>query len=152
MLTRIRRARAGDAPIAARIIAEALAEHALSFEPGGRDADVRFFGARPDHDDLVAELDGRAVGVVGVGPHGEPGVAWISKLFVDRDARRRGVGRALMEAAHEAARTRGCREVGLRTRLVFREAIRLYESMGYARRDDPRTEGPGDVVYYRALP
>jgi putative acetyltransferase len=148
----LRAATPADAGAAAKIIAEALAEYGLPFEPEGRDADVATFGGKADHEDIVAEdLDGGAVGVVSVGPHGDEGVAWISKVFVAKDARRRGVGRTLLEAAHAAARSRGFREVGLRTRVVFREAIALYESLGYVKRDDPAAISPGDVVYWRSL-
>jgi GNAT superfamily N-acetyltransferase len=147
----VRRALPSDAATAARIIQAGLREYGIVFDPGGRDADVAMFGARDEHDDFVAEADGVPIGIVSVGAHGDPGVAWISKLFVSSAARRSGVGRALMEAAHEAARARGYREVALRTRVVFRDAIRLYEKLGYARRDDPRVLESGDVVLYRAL-
>ena len=151
-----RRATPDDAPLAATIIAEALAEYGLPFEPEpeGRDADVATFGAKPDHDDLVAvdsDSPGRVLGVASVGPQGAEGLAWISKVFVAKDARRRGVGRALLEALHDAARARGFRDVGLRTRVIFREAIALYEALGYVKREDPAAIAPGDVVYYREL-
>ena len=97
------------------------------------------FGGKPEHDDFVAWPRARpALGVASVGPQGDEGVAWISKVFVAKEARRRGVGRALLDAAHEAARSRGFREVGLRTRVIFREAIALYESAGYVRRETRR--------------
>ena len=149
----LRRATGADAGEAARIIAAALAEYGLPFEPEGRDADVATFGAKPEHDDLVAEDDGRVIGVASIGPQGAEGVAWISKVFVAREARRRGAGRNLLEAAHAAAHARGFREVGLRTRIIFIGAIALYEARGYVRRDDPaRTLTTGDLVLYRPLP
>jgi putative acetyltransferase len=150
MLT-LRRATPADAPEAARIIGAALAEYGLPFEPDGRDADVATFGMQPDQDDVVAEEDGRILGVASVGAQGADGLAWVSKVFVSKDARRRGAGRALLEAVHTAARARGYREIGLRTRVVFVEAIALYEAFGYVRRGDPRALEPGDVVYYRPL-
>jgi putative acetyltransferase len=165
---RIRRAEPRDAARAAEVIAGALAEHGLPFEPDGRDADVKSFGARTDTDDLVAverapaagrpsddgrdDAGARVLGIVSVGPHGDDGVAWLSKLFVVATARRAGVGRALLEAAHDAARARGYTTVGLRTRAVFVDAIRLYEKSGYAPSADPRALlESGDRVYYRAL-
>jgi putative acetyltransferase len=149
---RLRRASATDTTAAAAIIGEALADYGLPFEPEGRDADVRLFGGRPDHDDFVAEIDRRPVGVASVGPHGDAGSAWISKVFVLKEARGIGIGRALLAAAHDAARARGYQRVGLRTRLVFREAIALYESEGYARVSrDPALPQTGDVVYFRPL-
>ena len=149
----VRPATGRDAAAAAVIIAAALAEYGLPFEPEGRDADVATFGAKEDSDDFVAEDErtGQALGVASVGPQGDEGVAWISKVFVAKEARRRGVGRALLLAAHSAAKERGFREVGLRTRVVFREAIALYESLGYVRKVDPAALSPGDVVYYRRL-
>jgi putative acetyltransferase len=145
----LRRATPRDAARAAAIIRAALGEHALPFEPEGRDADVASFGARADNDDLVAEIEGEICGIVSVGPHGAPGVAWISKLFVARAHRRRGIGRALLAGAEEAARARGYRAVGLRTRTLFRDAVRLYEASGY--RLVSVAESPGEVVYCRAL-
>lgn len=148
----LRRAMPADAATAATIIAEALAEYGLPFDPEGRDADVATFGSKPEQDDLVAldAASGRAIGVASLGPQGEPGVGWISKVFVARSARRRGAGRALLSALHDAARERGYREIGLRTRVVFREAIALYEAEGYTRRDDASAVlASGDVVYYR---
>ena len=139
--------------MAARIIESALAEHGLPFEPEGRDADVATFGDKAEHDDLVAvdERTGAALGVASVGPQGDAGLAWISKVFVAKEARRRGVARALLERAHAAARARGFQRVALRTRVIFREAIALYESLGYERRDESAASSPGDVVYFREL-
>jgi GNAT superfamily N-acetyltransferase len=150
----IRRACAADASHAVRIVAGGLAEHGIVFDATGRDADVTSFGTSAEHDDLVADIEGAAVGVVRVGAQGEPGVAWISTLFVARDARGRGIGRALMVAAHDAAHARGCRSIGLRTRAVFRDAIRLYESLGYTRSQASSAGGleAGGAVYVRALP
>jgi putative acetyltransferase len=153
MLTRV--ATAADAARAAEIIREALAEYGLPFEPEGRDADVATFGGKAENDDLVIEEapGGRVIGVASVGPQGEEGVAWVSKVFVAADARRRGAGRALMQAVHDAARARGCyRQIGLRTRVIFREAIALYEAHGYVKREaDVAALEAGDVVYYRPL-
>jgi GNAT superfamily N-acetyltransferase len=134
------------------VIASALAEHGLPFEPEGRDADVRYFGARAHHDDFVAEIAGRIVGVASVGPHGDEGVAWVSKVFVAKDARGRGLGRGLLRACHEAARARGYTRVGLRTRTIFREALGLYAAEGYEPREGQEAlVGPGDVVLFRDL-
>ena len=151
----VRRATPADAKVAATIIAGALAEYGLPFEPEGRDADVATFGAIEENDDFVAidGASGQPIGVASIGPQGTDGVGWVSKVFVTKDARRRGAGRALMAALHEAARGRGYEEVGLRTRVVFREAIALYEAHGYATREEPSAVlTSGDLVYYRRLP
>lgn len=147
----LRRATPADAPLAVRIIADALAEYSLPFEPDGRDADVATFGAKPDVRDLVAEIDGTAVGVVSVAPQDTPGVAWLSKLFVEKSARGKGIGRALLHAAHDAARAGGFHTIGLRTRLIFTEAVALYTAEGYRPLEDPRILEDGDVVMGRSL-
>jgi putative acetyltransferase len=148
----IRRATPADVSVAVAIIEGALADYGLPFEPDGRDADVRRFGARADNDDFVGVLDGVPAGIASVGPHGDEGVAWISKVFVAKAARKQGLGRALLMATHDAARARGFSRVGLRTRRLFREAIALYESEGYTPANgDPAVFDPGDVVYFRLL-
>jgi len=152
VIHRTRRATPKDADVAQALIGAALADYGIVFEPDGRDADVRLFGVRADHDDFVATIDDEPVGVVSVGPHGDEGVAWVSKLFVARHARRAGVGRSLLRTAHDAARARGYRRIGLRTRVVFREAIALYESEGYrAVTRDPAVLESGDLVFLRDL-
>jgi ribosomal-protein-alanine N-acetyltransferase len=47
------------------------------------------------------------------------------------EARRRGVGRALMEEAHALGRSRGCRLVTLEVRRSNAAAIALYQALGY---------------------
>lgn len=147
----LRRGERADAAAAARIIAAALAEHSLPFEPEGRDADVATFGSKPDVRDLVAELDQVVVGVVSIGPHDSPGVAWLSKLFVAKSARGTGIGRALLRAAHDAAREVGFHTVALRTRTIFIEALGLYAAEGYRPLEGGRVIEAGDVVMLRSL-
>lgn len=63
----------------------------------------------------------------------------LNDLFVDPAARRGGVGRALLEAAHAFARDRGAVRVSLETAVDNDAAQRLYESLGYVR----------DVAFHR---
>ena len=55
----------------------------------------------------------------------------LQSLAVDPEARRRGLGRALIAAAEEAARTRGGRHMQLELREDNGAAEALYESLGY---------------------
>lgn len=57
-------------------------------------------------------------------------------LFVDEEARRMGVGRALMEHAHQFAADTGARAVRLSTEDNNSKAQALYESLGYVRVTD----------------
>ena len=83
---------------------------------------------------VAAKLDGRIVGTVQLGidmPPNQPHRADIKKLLVHRDARKHGLGAALMERAEEEAKSRG------RTLLVLdtagSEAERLYVRTGWQR-------------------
>jgi ribosomal protein S18 acetylase RimI-like enzyme len=57
----------------------------------------------------------------------------LNDLYVDADVRRTGVGRALLEAAHDFARSQGAVRVSLETARDNAGAQRLYESLGYER-------------------
>ena len=73
-------------------------------------------GGQPAHEvaTFVAEIDGRVVGVVDIhlarpaGAHQPRTYGYIPELAVAEDARRRGVGAALMAAAEDWARRQGC--------------------------------------------
>jgi ribosomal protein S18 acetylase RimI-like enzyme len=54
-------------------------------------------------------------------------------LFVHPEHAGRGVGRALLDAAHEALRAGGCREAFLYTHEENKRAIAVYEAAGYRR-------------------
>jgi len=59
---------------------------------------------------------------------------WIlSDLYVDPTARRTGLGRRLMEAAHAFARAGGAAAVELDTAHTNTQAQALYEALGYRR-------------------
>jgi ribosomal protein S18 acetylase RimI-like enzyme len=66
----------------------------------------------------------------------EPEAANVRMLGVAPEARRRGVGRALMEAAIAEARARGKRALTLNTWQGMRSAVAMYEAMGFVRRQD----------------
>ena len=57
---------------------------------------------------------------------------WLEDLYVEEPARGRGLGRALVEAACERARTRGARRIELDTNESNQAAIALYESCGFS--------------------
>jgi GNAT superfamily N-acetyltransferase len=61
-----------------------------------------------------------------------PGVAEIKRLFVRLQARKLGVGKALVAAVIEAARTLGYGEIKLDTLEEMQGAIALYKACGFA--------------------
>ncbi|PKH44224.1 Acetyltransferase (GNAT) family protein [Nocardioides alpinus] len=58
--------------------------------------------------------------------------AWVYDVKVDAERRGRGLGRALMEALHDAARDLGATSISLNVFGHNATAIHLYESLGYA--------------------
>jgi GNAT superfamily N-acetyltransferase len=147
---RLRRAVPGDAARATQIVFEALRSFGITPDPTGLDADLAEFGApKPGVDELVAEVDGRVVGLVALS---EPAarVGWIGKLFVDAAYRGRGLGRALLADAVSRGRARGLTKLELRTRTIFTEAVHLYEREGWQRGPDLTGGGP-DRTYFLLL-
>lgn len=61
--------------------------------------------------------------------------AWIEDVVVDEGARGKGVGRSLNEAAIERALAAGAVSVDLTSRPSREEANRLYQRMGFSKRE-----------------
>lgn len=78
---------------------------------------------------FVAFDEGSPVGLVNLGVRSNRG--WIGGLGIVPEARRQGFGRALMEAVHEQARSRGIEEISLEVIEGNDAAFRLYENLGY---------------------
>jgi RimJ/RimL family protein N-acetyltransferase len=87
----------------------------------------------PDAAVFVAEDGGRIVGRLSISRDAHPASEHVADLgvMVARDARRRGVGRALMEEAERWAVTVGVRKIELHVFPHNRPAIALYEGLGY---------------------
>ena len=81
---------------------------------------------------VVARLDGRPIGCGAVRPL-EPGVAEVKRMFVEREARRLGVGRRILEELERAAAALGYAALRLETGVKQPAAIALYEGAGYLR-------------------
>jgi len=79
---------------------------------------------------LVAESSGRIVGYV-IGLCKKWGEGHIISLAVRPEYRRRGIGRALMEALLARFKERGMRAARLEVRVSNTPAIKLYERLGF---------------------
>lgn len=75
---------------------------------------------------------------------------YLAELYVAPAARRRGLGRALLEAAIEHARERGADHMDLGTGEQDVAARTLYESLGFSNREG-RPDGHVNYFYERAL-
>jgi ribosomal protein S18 acetylase RimI-like enzyme len=105
-----------------------------------RDADTEFLLASPDDDAPpagVCQLRYRLSVWTGAPD------CWLEDLFVGADARGRGLGRSLVEAAVERARERGCLRIELDVNEENREALALYRSAGFTTEPKP----PGRTLF-----
>jgi GNAT superfamily N-acetyltransferase len=135
---RVWRAGAAEAPAVARLIAE-FGDWWENPGPGRAEieAGVERVMAGGDGEYLLGAPDGSgdAAGVCqvrfrwSVWKSAED--CWLEDLFVREDARRTGLGRALVEAAVERARERGCRRIELDVNEDNAPARALYEACGF---------------------
>lgn len=84
--------------------------------------------AGPTSTILVARRDGAVAGSVMAGHDGHRG--WVYYLAVAPDARRAGLGRALMDAAEAWLRERGAPKLQLMVRTGNEEALAFYRALG----------------------
>lgn len=93
----------------------------------------RFFDASEPVHALVAERDGRLIGLVHYLFHRSTTAiglnCYLQDLFTDASARGGGVGRALIEAVYDAARGAGSSRVCWQTHETNATAMRLYDQV-----------------------
>jgi ribosomal protein S18 acetylase RimI-like enzyme len=129
---RIHRATTGDAPL--------VHQAAALFDEAPRDDAIARFLGSDDHHLLLALEGDSAVGFVsGVElTHPDKGIEmFLYELAVAEAARRRGIGRALVEALAELARERGCRGMWVLTDEDNVAAVTTYRRAGATK--DERT-------------
>jgi GNAT superfamily N-acetyltransferase len=144
-MAHVRACTSGDAAAVAALSAEfaaylrALGDPA----PGAVTAEAYLrdgFGERPAFEGLLAEADGRAVGYLlhhpGYDTDRGGRVLHVADLYVSSDARRLGVGNALMHAAAEVCRGFGGRAVVWAVYGPNAAARGFYESLGAGYSDD----------------
>lgn len=124
-------------------LADGLIDGAHPYVPQLRNAE-----ARARHADLLAMFDGQdgsgsIVGTITLVPPGSPFTELaqddeyeLRMLAVSPIERGRGIGRTLARAAMDRAVELGARRIVLTTMDTMHAAHRLYEQMGFARRED----------------
>ncbi len=93
--------------------------------------DIDFARGKENSDVLVGEIDGRIVAAVMVGHDGHRGALYY--VSVDPPLQRRGLGRAIVQAAENWLRARGVWKMNILIRDENRPASSFYEKLGYLR-------------------
>ena len=145
---RVRLAGKGEAADVARLIAEFGAWWGKNVVPEDEvRASVDRIMSGDDGEFLLGAVDGEPVGVCqlrfrwSVWKSAED--CWLEDLFVREEARRSGLGRALVEAALERARERGCKRIELDVNEDNGAARALYEACGFLTEPKP----PGRTLF-----
>ena len=129
----IRPLHASDWPAVEAIYAEGIATRAATFETGTPDYAAFAAGHLSEHR-LVAVENGRVVGWVALAPASAracyAGVVE-SSVYVAENARRRGVGRGLMEAVLASARAAGIWTIHAGMFPENAASLALHESLGF---------------------
>lgn len=97
-----------------------------------------YYGAAPERRTyfIAADRDGQVLGGAGVAEFsGLPCCAELQKLYLSDAARGRGLGRRLMQAVQDHARSLGYQQLYLETHSDLKAAIGLYEKLGFRRID-----------------
>jgi len=132
----LRRATRADVPEILRLIRalaeyEKLASDVVASEAGLAET---LFGAQPAAEVLLAEVDGRAVGLALFFQNystflGKPGI-YLEDLFVEPAFRGRGLGKQLLQAIANLAVERGCGRFEWAVLDWNEPAIGFYKSLG----------------------
>ena len=131
METTVRRAQPSDAQAVQRLLAHLGYENALLTVRRR----IEMLGSQPYDEILVAEVDSRVVGLIGLHIwrlfHKPGRCGRITALCVSESHRFRGVGRALVESAAAVARRRQCVEMEAISGAWRSGAHRFYSSVGF---------------------
>jgi len=132
----IRPAVESDVPLILQLIRELAEYEKLPHEVTASEADLRasLFGARPDAEVIVAELDGSAAGYALFFHnfstfHCKRGL-YLEDLFVRPEFRGRGIGKQLLSRLAQLAVDRECARLEWVVLNWNESAIRFYESLG----------------------
>ena len=130
----IRRATNVDIPAIRAVLYTVRAEYGVlgdiaANDPDLDDLEANYF-ARGGLFEVIEDATPRIVGAAGLYPL-SPQRAELCKMYLERSARGRGLGRQLLENALAAARHTGFAEVWLETNSSLTDAIFLYRQYGF---------------------
>lgn len=117
-----------------------LAEHGLTPDTGGIDADLDDIEAnyieRGGIFEILENENGEMLGTVGLFPLDDETIE-LRKMYFDKTIRGRGIGKQTLDRMIETARRLGYKKIHLETASVLKAAIELYKKYGF----QPTTEG-----------
>jgi N-acetylglutamate synthase and related acetyltransferases len=135
---------AEDNPAIASVIRQVSAEYGLTADKGYTVADPNLdelyqLYSQPGAAYWVVEQDGQVVGGGGVAPLGcsEPDICELQKMYFLSSVRGQGLAKKLALMALEHARKQGFKHCYLETTEFLREAIGLYEHLGFEHISEP---------------
>jgi len=146
---RLRPATNADCEPVRNLVFAVLGEYRLKADPACTDADLRdieeSYFKRGGVFYVLEEKAGSIIGSYGLYPIADldsgttkpqdidarSATCELRKMYLHRDYRGKGLGRALLEHALAEARRLGFRTITLETAFVLKEAIRLYEAYGF---------------------
>ena len=143
----IRRARPEDAAAVARELAAYLAFIGEALDAHGLDHDIARWQEEYDGRAgvllLVADPTGEVVGTAAVRTL-EPDIGELKRMWLRPACQGGGLGRRLLDACLDEARSLGCRALRLDTMAKLAAAVHLYRAYGFAEipryNDNPRAD------------
>jgi putative acetyltransferase len=125
-----------DRDAIAEVIGTVLQEYGLSWDPMAADRDaveVETYYLQSGGDFWVILNGDERVGSIGYYPllH-HPGSVELRKMYLLSEARRKGLGRFLLQTIEQDIKDRGFHTIWLETASVLKEAVLLYEKNGYS--------------------
>lgn len=150
----LRLAAASDGAAVQTLVFGILQEYGLRADPDGVDADLsdvnRHYFALGGWFAVLTDSRGTIVGTAGLHPV-EPGVVELRKMYLAKEHRGRGLGKALLLLAMAEARRLGFCRMILETASVLREAVALYRRHGFVVRPGSPCVCRCDMVMERNL-
>jgi putative acetyltransferase len=130
----IRRATNADIAAIRALLYAVRAEYGVLSEVGANDPELddleASFFRNGGHFEVIEDATSRIVGCAGLYPLSDRR-AELCKMYIEHSARRRGLGKQLLENLLGTARRNGFREVWLETNSTLIEALTLYARYGF---------------------
>ena len=143
-----------DIPAIRAVLFSVRSEYGVIGESGPNDADLNDLEINYCRGggcfEVVEDATKRIVGCAGLRPL-NPSRVELCKMYIEKSARGKGLGKRLLEDLLAAARQGGFQEVWLKTNSVLIEAIALYKKYGFQPVDLDNPSPRCDVAYLLRL-